>query len=518
MPLKSTEEWHSVLGPTLGLVLNDQSVAIDERASPRCVNVEFDRRAVWKARGTASFAGTATTAVNGTPMSVIYSNSNLVVVTTTKVYRYNSATDAMVDITDAGGPLTSDQDDAVDWCHISDQLIITNNTDQMRTWSYTGLIGKLTNTSAYRPKAIAPFGGRLCLFNVIESGTANALRCRWSAVDAPTSWGGSAAGSADLEFSFLGGDSIQRALLLGNVLVLYGLDSIAVQTYLGRVTDPFAWSGAVTDVGLVAPRALLAVDDNTHIFLGKDDVYVYKGGRTVEGIGTSIKDELFDVISHEYKSRSFMTLTRERELLRLFVPTLGSSSPDTYYELNVKTGVWSKGTRSYTCGGVWTRTSTITVDGLPGTVGALAGRISDYAGQRYAGRGIYGNSSGVLSEEDITTTTLNGTAFISDWETKDFSSGDHVGDYTTWLDFNFEAFGTSVEVSYSVDGGSTWTLLEDVTLSAVWATYRLSFRVTSDMIRFRMRSDESTSHFAMRWFEVGFFTVQRRLGAESVPS
>lgn len=511
---KERRKYYAVAGPTGGLKLELPSTMIEDRETPDCIGVTFNGGNVERARGVRAFGGTDIVPLVGIVLHVSLVNSHLIIHTTTNVYDYDSTTETFTDITDAGGPYTGDHDNPYDstYFSLSYIYIFTNGVDRPRKWDFiTPDVELLGGTANYLCKAVEYFGGRFCMYNMTETGTAAIQRCRWSVVNDPEDFVGAGSGYVDLVDALAPGDEIVRALRLGDYVVIYGKESIAVQTYLGQVTNPFAFLQRVSDVGLAAPRALIQIGKNRHMFLGKDDVYTYEDGEGVKGIAEAVKDDLFGRLTASAITRSFMLYLPERQLVRLYVPTSGDIIPNQYYEYHLVDDVWSRSDSDSSGGGVWDGETNPTWDDLPGTWDELAGTWEDLGSQRLVRVAVLGDEDGLVNLEDIFT--YYGTCY---WDSKDFAYGNYIRDFTNWISLSFEARGGEINVYYSTDLGVTYTLIDTETLGALWGLHRIDLNVNSGVIRFRFEPVSANDGFRMRWFEVGFIPATDRSGkAES---
>lgn len=505
----SRKQYFTSALPTAGLNYSEPGISISERHTPDCSEVRMGVGLVEKTPGSKVFSGTVDTPLNGTVMALNYVNSVLICHTTTKVYSLVAGT--FTDETDAGGPFTGTILNPVSsiWMYDSsatkNYYIFANGIEQPRKWDQsTALVELLANTATKIPDWIAQYGSRLCMYNVTDGGTDFPKRVRWSAVSKPEDHSSSGSGFADLYAQLSDDTSIVRAEKLGDSMIIYGDHSMAIQQYTQATLYPFAFYAAVPTTGLAAPRALLNIHNREHLFLGWDDVYMYRGELGVERVGGVIRDELFDIIDPDNIETSFMVYIGNEDRARLHIPQVGSSVPDVYFEFNLKEKSWTKGARTYSGYGEYQVTTTEDWDGDSETWDDDLSSWNSATTVKGFPLFLYGNDSGEVHQYPSNNYSLIGTAISAHWDTKDFTPDEYRKVMSTWLTLQFEASGNTVDVSYSTDAGISFTDLETVTLTDDLAMYRVDLDVHSSQIRFRFANNTADETFKLRWFEVGY--------------
>lgn len=430
----------------------------------------------------------------------------------------------VVDIDDVTATIqtTGDEDYLFTSEIMNNYYVYSNNITPLMYWDMaTDTTTILYAGCVLAAKAIRKFGERLCLYHVTETGVAKPQRVRWTIVGGlsttpvATDWTDTGSGNTDLE-STMGSDFIQNAQKLGNYMVIYGERTVVLQEYVGVVTDPYSFYTRVTGVGLAAPLAIANLG-NEHIFLGWDNIYSYKGGKEVLWVGDSIKRELFNIINPEYIHRSFMVFLEEKDELRLYIPTGGSTLPNTYFSYNLTKKTWSRGERSYTSYGYHTVASAVTW----ASVGSSAtdpwsnqdARWDDTTLQALAPLTLYGDSSGIVHNDDFSEYNLDGVAIDAWVQTKDFVTGEgYRRTITNWMELQFEAMGHSVDVRYSTDFGVSWSdyVTFSITSVSVWEMFAYDFEVNAPQIRFEFRNANLGETFEVREIELGYLEASDR--------
>jgi len=513
-------QYHQVYGVDSGLDYSIPSTLIGETYTPSCSDVTLCDKIISKTLGASVFAGTDISSLSGTfMMAKHYVKNNesekLVVHTTDSVYYYDAEEDEFVDITDE--PLIGDEDNSYCAAVVNDYYVFSDGIAPIYYWDMSaGTVAELTGATTLACNAMAKFGERLNLYGIPDY----PRRVQWTVVGGLTTppsaddWTNTGAGDTDLDGVF-GEDVIMTAYPLGNYIVIYGKKTIAMQEYTAKSADnPYAFYTRVAGVGTPSKRGVANLG-NSHIFLGWDSVYLYGGGTDVEDIGEKIATELFSLINPEYIHRSFVVYLEEQNEVRIFFPLIGSELPNAYFSYNLQSKSWSRGIRSYTGYGSYKRVSgAVTWDTIATATTsweATVGRWNDVINEDLSPINIYGDENGIVYWDNASVYNNVDAAIESWYTTKDFVIGDsYVRKTTTWMEFNFEARGHSVTLSYSTDFGATWVGEETFELTSCWEQYSYQFEAYSPQIRFRFYNDELDETFEVRSYEIGYVPATDR--------
>ncbi len=188
------------------------------------------------------------------------------------------------------------------------------------------LIGELLSTAVGTAGArcVAFYGNRLVVGGTSDSPS----EIVWSADSAFEDFAGAGSGSA-----LLGNESerIQNMAVLGEYLVVYKEHSIYFGRLTGQTTPAIVFDKIPTgDIGLAAPLSLSSTNES-HIFLGDDDVYLLnQTGLT--SVGTPVASDIWGTsgsrgMLRNYVNRAFSITLPERKEYWLFTPT--GKIPDT---------------------------------------------------------------------------------------------------------------------------------------------------------------------------------------------
>jgi hypothetical protein len=322
------------------------------------------------------------------------------------------------------------------------------------------------------------------------------------------------AGDTDLD-SIFGEDVIQTSAKLGNYVVIYGKKTIAMQEYTGKsATDPYGFYVRVAGTGTPSERGVANLGDS-HIVMGWDDVFLYKGGTSVESIGDKVSSELFSIINPTYIHRSFMVYLQEQYEVRLYFPLIGSETPNCYFTYSLKNGSWSRGSRSYTAFGEYKRIlgadTWDTIGTATTTWDELILRWNDTSNESLSPLNIYGDSDGIVYKDNESTLNNAGVAIDGYWDTKDFVVGDGYRRKTTnWMSIGWEGMGDTIDISYSTDLGASYSVPVTFSLTSDWVKYNMDLNVNAPQVRFRFRNSTLSETFSLRYLELGYVEASDR--------
>jgi len=229
--------------------------------------------------------------------------------------------------------------------------ILNNGVDipQMMGTSDSAKMEALSNWLGNTTCAVMrPFKRFLVALDTTESGTRYPFRVRWShpaeGGTVPTSWDAADAtkdtGYVDLSQS---SGAVIDCLPLGDINVVYKEDSIWSMAFEGGQSI-FGFRQLFSDAGIVG-RHCVKDFDNKHFVVSEDDVYIHDGQTKQSIVDSQIRDELFNSIHPDYKTRTFVAADREKnEMWVCFVSNTNSTDAfaDTAYVWNWRNNSWSK--------------------------------------------------------------------------------------------------------------------------------------------------------------------------------
>jgi hypothetical protein len=520
-----------ILSPTEGLHKELGESFITLRSTPNCLDANAYYGMVQKDYGTTLFA-TGTGAALGAPSNLVYeanfgSAKVIEAFTHTGMYKYTSSGDTFVS---DGQVYTGTFTNFWSVCMHNEAMIYSNGIDLIQykpAYNSTGTQMGGVATSSYKANVVVSFAEHLNLYNTTETGSSCPKRVRWSKLGllgyTGTDWTSGTAGFVDLQD--MEGD-LQTAEKLGNAgVAIYGENSIHVQEWVGG-SDVYRFTKMITNVGCPSRRGVVA-NDTTHYFIGRDNVYMYNGGRDLRSIGDSIKAQYIMDISKSSIGNAFVDYVKEDDELRVYIPTGTSTMPDTCYVCKVKENyAWYKENRPYVAKGKVTNSpSGVTIGELLGDIGAQNWKFGDYMVGVGANLTLLTDQSGRITKMDKTVYSLSSTGtqvaqtFIFD--TKDISSindvdpmvrnrynmSTYMDNKSRWYEIKVEAKGSgSLYVDYSVDAGQTWTSCNPgyATLTPEWNMYIFECDHASPRFMVRTRNSGLNEVVHVRYIKVNF--------------
>ncbi len=231
-------------------------------------------------------------------------------------------------------------------------VAILNNgvdTPQMMGTANDAKMAALSNWDRTKICAVMrPFKRFLVALDTTESATRYPFRVRWShpaeGGTVPVSWSASDAtkdsGYVDLSQS---SGFVIDCLPLGDINVVYKEDSIWSMAFEGGQSI-FGFRQLFSDAGILG-RHCVKDFDNKHFVVSEDDVFIHDGQTKQSIVDSQIRDELFNSIHPDYKTRTFVAADREKnEMWICFTSNTNDTDAfaDTAYVWNWRNNSWSK--------------------------------------------------------------------------------------------------------------------------------------------------------------------------------
>ncbi len=315
-------------------------------------NIQFDNDKTSKVKGHQQVFGTPT----GAPYWLLPFNT----ITTdywiypslTKIYRVSTSgtTTTHTDITrSTGGDYAATAADRWNGGVLGGVAVINNGVDAPQQLGSTASnFSALSNwLSSTTTKVIRPFKRFLVALDTTESSTRYPFRVRWShpaeGGTVPTTWDASDAtkdaGYVDLSQS---NGFVIDCLPLGDSNIVYKEDSVWAMTFEGGQSI-FGFRQIFNDAGIVGKDAVKSFD-NQHFVVSEDDIYTHDGQSKKSIVDSQIRDELFNSIHPDYKSRTFVAADREKN--EMWVCFVSNSATDAFadvaYVWNWRNNTWSR--------------------------------------------------------------------------------------------------------------------------------------------------------------------------------
>lgn len=293
---------------------------------------------------------------------------------------------------------------------------------------------------------------------------------------------------------------IRAGARLGDQAVAYKDGGIWLGTFQGA---PIVWNWQFVPggAGCVSQEALVEVTvngGNAHIFMGRDDIYLFDGSRPISIATGKVRQYLQSNLSHQYRYKTKAVHDRANALVRFYFVGKGggATEPDTCLVYNYRTNQWGRDDRSIQAALEYI-TASITWDGM----GSLYSTWDDLPDISYDSpfwsatqevAAVFNSSNELVS--------LTGNAGTSTFRTGDL--GDDVG-YTTLrrvrLKFNGPNTATGTMTNYykhegddtATTGatiamnGTKFDLLRSARWHSMLFTMSGDYKVTGAMIDFR---------------------------------
>ena len=312
-------------------------------------NIQFDNDRTSKVKGHQQVFGTPSVAPYWLlPFNTI-TTDYWIYPSLTKIYRVHTsgATTTHEDVTrTTGGDYAATADGGWNGGVLGGVAILNNGVDVPQMFGTASTdFEPLSNWISGTTKVIRPFKRFLVALDTTESSTRYPFRVRWShpaeGGTVPVTWDETDAtkdaGYVDLSQS---NGFVIDALPLGDTNVIYKEDSVWSMTYEGGQSI-FGFRQIFSDAGILG-RDCVQSFDSQHFVVSEDDVYIHNGQTKQSVVDTVMRDELFNSIHPDYKTRTFVVADREKNEMWICFPS--TSSPglaDKAFVWNWRNNSWS---------------------------------------------------------------------------------------------------------------------------------------------------------------------------------
>lgn len=313
-------------------------------------NIHFDNDRTSKVRGHQQVFGTPSVAPYWLlPFNTI-TTDYWIYPSLTKIYRAHTsgATTTHEDVTrTTGGDYAATADGGWNGGVLGGVAILNNGVDvpQMlgtAATDFAALSNWLANTTT---KVIRPFKRFLVALDTTESSTRYPFRVRWShpaeGGTVPTTWDETDAtkDAGYVDLSQTNGFVID-CLSLGDSNIIYKEDSVWSMTYEGG-QNIFGFRQIFSDAGILG-RDCVQSYDSQHFVVSEDDVYIHNGQTKQSVVDSVMRDELFNTIHPDYKTRTFVVAEREKNEMWICFPSTSSTGLcDKAFVWNWRNNSWS---------------------------------------------------------------------------------------------------------------------------------------------------------------------------------
>lgn len=493
--------------PVIGIDRSKPAQFVAARATTNAKNVRIRRSIIEKRPGTNALGLTLSERVQEIAEFSDGTFYHLVRWGLTKFQEYNRVTGIWGSKT--ATPLTGAVGDQISYATPlltgARILTYTNGLDVIRKYTGTGNDAALGG-SPPKAKFIIDFGPYLLLLNVTDAGNHYGWRVQWPDTANPELWTTGNAGSQDLlEDS---GD-ITGGGKFGQYVTVHKEDSIYIG-YLTQDTNVFHFERRATGAGSIAHRSIKTLPTGEQIFLARDGLRLFQG-TSAPLLESPIADEIREFLNPLYAYKSFAVLRRELDEVWVAMPLGGDTEPATVYKFNYVTRQLHTDYRTnLSACSLYTNTIGLTAwDDLNHTWDAWVGPWNNIRLASLNPITAFGDSEGVTTKEN-TGSADNGVAIDLEWDSKDFGSDDFGLEpnlMMEWQGFHLWLKGSgSASIYYSLDEGTSWILVDTVTLSSNYpddtSPQVVYFDALGVKCRMRLKHDSIDQTVGMKQFAV----------------
>lgn len=491
--------------PISGLDTSGPATLIDSRATPNCSDVRVSYTHIKKIEGDRQIGS----AISGVVQKIVEfdreSSKYLVRISPTTFEVWTDGSQAWADKTGTALQGKYIQPVSAAQSVISGKgiLVFTNYFDSIKKYTVSAGDIEALGGSPPRCKFVFPYKGYLTLGYINDSGVVYPYRIQWPDTDDPETWteGDTVnAGHDDLDDNT---DPLAGINGLGDLIIPFKSSGI-YNGYLTDDTSIFKFDFVERRLGWLANNSVKQLPGGKLIGLGKTGLVEYNG-ISAQLVATGIMDDIRWNINPQYAQCAFGEVVEELNEYWLWVPTGSNTYPDLVYRCNYLTGQVYRGVSSnVTAAGLKTQLEAVTWNLKTGKWNAQTGKWNDVVVASIFPILVTGDSDGKCYVFDYDQKNRHDVAIDAWWDSKDYDSvfffgEEYAGHYFHLTELFIDgAEGDAVSVYYSTDEGTTYTLLETITLSASPATYRIPCDIFTDKIRIRLRNNTASSTFEFR--------------------
>lgn len=343
-------------------------------------------------------------------------------------------------------------------------------------------------------KTCAVYNEYLIFTNLITTTTYEPRTAIWSDTGNFTEWLSGNAGQLS-EMNFDG--EVIRMIPYATNLVLFSRNSIGCLCYI----DPSVIFGNtlyLSGIKLVAPGAVCYLSPYI-IFAGQDNLYVWDGTRVIIPFGDKIRPIWLEDRDELHLSRTKLFHDYTIDKIRFIIPTGALTSRYFTLEIDNLMSLMSI-----------MRSEEVENKRIKWHEATYPERIIDYGmyvarvgGQDFS-QVVLGSTNSLVYVEGSQNDD-NGVAISLTYDTCDHTIPQvYRSQLARWVEFEFEANGTSIDCSYSIDNGATWTFISTTTLTETLTQYKIYFDISSRTIRMRFSNNSLGSTFELTWYRIWF--------------
>lgn len=390
---------------------------------------------------------------------------------------------------------------------IYDTLIITNGVDAPSQINsslvHSTMTLNLPSGNLTTSEIVRAFQDHVLFFNNTENGNSVSRRCTWTNIGTTNDFVDGTSGFQDLTDNT---DQIVAVEILSEtIMMIYRENSISLCTWVGGHT-PFRFDPLITGYGALSKDSVEFVE-GYHVVIDNADVYVTNGTNEVQNIDAPIQQYLYNNLNGQYAARTFTRFSKIDNEVEFWICN-NATTPDQGYTFNQINANWYIRSRNISGFGTYQTQTYLTIGELIGTIAQQNFTFGSQTIKSFFPITLLGDVNGLVYQINKTSTTNNGTSIPSEYHTPDFVLPDTPEFENKFMRVNkfvFDAFGSTVTVQYSIDGGITWNACQGggtnvVTLTSAFSIYEQYFETNTNKIRFRFTGGPFTiRYFAFTW-------------------
>lgn len=306
-------------------------------------NIECDEKGVSRVSGWGKYSTAVVPGVAPVMLFADFVKANesrvALACTTTRLSKYNVATNAYEDLTGGVNLLTGTAANPIFWGALQDLFILTNGVNAIKKSDGTNWLD--LGGSPPRALGLAIYEGHVLCWNVNPGTGWIGYRTQWSDLNQPEVWGSGEAGALDIRegnlLPILAGGKMRRQFLF------YKEDQggVYVMTYVGgdlvmQVEELFP------RYGVFSPRAV-AVHGDVHYVLGADEqIYTITPGAMPSSIGDPIRKRLFARLNWNARRACWVGVHPVKQQVYFAIPEGSAMTCTRAYIYHYPSGHWGE--------------------------------------------------------------------------------------------------------------------------------------------------------------------------------
>lgn len=167
---------------------------------------------------------------------------------------------------------------------------------------------------------------------------------------------------------------LTAGMRLGEYAIAYKQRSIYLGQYVGA---PTVWNWIQVpggEAGCIGKEAICDIG-GAHFFVGDDNLWIFDGTRPIPVADGFVRQFFFDQSSPLYRYKTICVFDRQKSLVWIFYPSLGSSTPDSAIVYHTTAKKWGVANRSIEAALNYV-SSGATIDGLSAFSSTIDGLVS----------------------------------------------------------------------------------------------------------------------------------------------